>query len=46
MATGEAAGAAAALSLQHKSTPRELDPALVSTHLEKVRDVEPAFTAS
>jgi hypothetical protein len=41
--TGQAAGAAAALSLQNCTTPREIDPAIVISHLEKARDVEPAF---
>ena len=43
MATGEAAGAAAALSLRAGVTPRELDPGVVVAQLEKDRDVEPAF---
>ncbi len=42
MATGEAAGVAAALSLEAGRTPRELDPAAVVAQLEKDRDVEPA----
>ncbi len=43
MATGEAAGAAAALSLNAGVTPRELAPATLIAQLEKDRDVEPAF---
>lgn len=43
MATGQAAGAAAALSLQSGVTPRELNPAIVVAHLAQVRDLEPAF---
>ena len=43
MATGEAAGVAAALSLQADTTPRELDPQVVVEQLEKDRDVEHAF---
>ncbi len=42
MATGEAAGVAAALSLSAGVTPRELDPAVVVAQLAKERDVEPA----
>lgn len=41
-ATGEAAGVAAAMSLQTDVTPRELDPAVVVAQLAKDRDVEPA----
>ncbi len=43
MATGEAAGVAAALSLAGGVTPREIDPAVVVAQLEKDRQVEPAF---
>ncbi|MFW5857663.1 MAG: FAD-dependent oxidoreductase [Planctomycetota bacterium] len=43
MATGEAAGVAAALSLRERVSPRELDPALVVRQLAADRDVEPAF---
>jgi 2-polyprenyl-6-methoxyphenol hydroxylase-like FAD-dependent oxidoreductase len=44
MATGQAAGVAAALSLQRNLTPRELDPALVAGTLAKDRaSVRPAF---
>jgi len=43
MATGEAAGVAAALSLNAGTTPRELDSATLIAQLEKDRDVEPAF---
>jgi len=43
MATGEAAGVAAALSLHKGTTPRELEPACVLEQLERDRDVEPAF---
>ncbi len=43
MATGEAAGVAAALSLREGVPPRELDPALVVRQLATDRDVEPAF---
>ncbi len=46
MATGEAAGVAAALSLKEKVTPRELDAAIVIAQLEKDRDVQPAFQPS
>ncbi len=43
MATGEAAGVAAALSLDANATPREIDAAVVVAQLAKDRDVEPAF---
>jgi glycine/D-amino acid oxidase-like deaminating enzyme len=43
MATGEAAGVAAALSLQAGTTPRALDPARVVAQLARDRDVEPAY---
>jgi 2-polyprenyl-6-methoxyphenol hydroxylase-like FAD-dependent oxidoreductase len=44
IATGQAAGTAAALSLKAGTTPRELDPMLVVAQLEKDRAaVEPAF---
>ena len=42
-ATGQAAGAAAALSLQANVSPEALDIALLLAHLAKARDVEPAF---
>lgn len=43
MATGEAAGVGAALSLEQDISPRRLDPAHVADRLEEDRDVEPAF---
>ncbi len=43
MATGEAAGLAAALSIEAGKTPRELAPPVVVAQLAKDRDVEPAF---
>lgn len=43
MATGQAAGTAAALSLGASVTPRELPPETLIAQLEKDRDVEPAF---
>ena len=43
MATGEAAGVSAALSLRADTTPRELDPQIVVRQLETDRDVEPAY---
>jgi len=44
MATGQAAGVTAALSLKKGVTPRALDPAGVVAQLAKDRDVEPVFT--
>jgi hypothetical protein len=41
--TGQAAGAAAALSLQNNVPPREIEPTIVVNHLAKARDIEPAF---
>jgi hypothetical protein len=43
IATGQAAGTAAALSLEAGVTPRALDPAAVVRELERDREVEPAF---
>jgi hypothetical protein len=44
MATGQAAGTAAALSIQANTTPRELDPMVVAARLEEERETaEPAF---
>ena len=43
MSLGQAAGVAAALSLQADTTPREMDPRPVVERLENDRDVEPAF---
>jgi hypothetical protein len=44
MSTGQAAGTAAALSLQGRISPRELDPLKVIAQLEKDRNaIEPAF---
>lgn len=43
MATGEAAGVIAALSLDADTTPRELPADTVAHQLDKDRDVEPAF---
>jgi hypothetical protein len=42
-ATGQAAGTAAALSLQANTTPQALDPQHVVAQLEESRDVAPAF---
>lgn len=43
-ATGEAAGVAAAISIQKDTTPRELDPQLVVAKLKEIREnTEPAF---
>ncbi len=42
MATGEAAGVAAALSLDANTTPCELDPVTLVAQLERDRDVAPA----
>jgi hypothetical protein len=42
MATGQAAGVAAAMSLQAGVTPRELDPMAVVAQLAVDRDIEPA----
>jgi len=44
MATGQAAGAAAALSVRDDVTPRELDRQIVVGALAKDRDVPPAFS--
>ena len=43
IATGHAAGTAAALSLQAGVVPRALDPAVVVRELERDRALEPAF---
>lgn len=43
MATGEAAGLAAATSLAAGLSPRALDTAALAAALERARDVEPAF---
>ena len=44
MATGEAAGTAAALSVKHDTTPRQLDPAIITDRLSDMRNsVKPAF---
>jgi hypothetical protein len=43
IATGQAAGTAAVMSLQDDVTPRELDAMKVVDRLERDRDVEPAF---
>jgi hypothetical protein len=43
MATGQAAGTAAAMSIELNVTPRELDPKPLLAQLAKDRDVEPAY---
>ena len=43
MATGQASGAAAALSLKAGTTPRELDPMTIVAQLAKDRDVDRVF---
>jgi hypothetical protein len=43
MSTGQAAGVAAALSLQADTTPRELASPVLVAQLKQDRDVEPAF---
>lgn len=43
MATGQAAGVAAALSLRCGKSPRELSPAVVVSQLARDREVAPAF---
>ena len=43
MATGQAAGTAAAMSIELNVTPLELDPAPLLAQLAKDRDVEPAY---
>ncbi len=43
MATGQAAGTAAAMSIELNVTPRELDPEPLLAQLAKDRDVEPAY---
>ncbi len=40
IATGQAAGAIAALSLKNNNTPREMPPSIAVNHLAKARDVE------
>lgn len=43
-ATGEAAGVAAAISIQQDKTPAQLDPQIVVSKLKEIRDnIEPAF---
>ncbi len=43
MATGQAAGVAAAMSIEHQCTPRQLDAAALVAQLARDRAVEPAF---
>jgi hypothetical protein len=43
MATGQAAGTAAAMSIEQKLTPRELPPAPLLARLARDRDIEPAY---
>lgn len=43
MATGQAAGTAAAMSIEQQTSPRKLEPTLLINRLTNDRDVEPAF---